>query len=327
MHWFLGIDGGGTHTRAFVINESGQTAAWGEAGLSNPNHTTAEELHTNLRQAIQNAFQRAGQDPQVCTSAFAGMAGVTTESGRAGLRQTLTRCGLGQARIDVDHDIRIALAGGLACQPGIALIVGTGSSCYGRTADGRTWQTGGWEALISDEGSAYYVGREAIAAAARMADGRTPASILKEEVFRWLTIERIAEILPRIHGRGLSRSEIAAFAPRVIALAEQGDQAGLEILERGAVLLAEMVSANHRMLPTAAEPAVVITGGLGTSPTLYRLKIVAAIQTQLPNATVQVPRFAPAIGAAMLAMEQVGQLASADLLAALERSAVSNRTL
>ena len=306
MRTFLGIDGGGTHTRAFVVDESGSKTGWGEAGLTNPNHASPAELQANLEKAIQTAFGKAGLVPANCTSAFAGMAGVTTEIGRMRIEDALRQCRLGHARIGVDHDIRIALAGGLAGRPGIALIVGTGSSCYGRTADGRTWQTGGWEALISDEGSAYDLGREAIAAAARMADGRTPDSPLRARIFEWLGVHQIAEILPRIHDEGLTRSEIAAFAPQVIALAEAGDQAALAILDQGAFLLAEMVAANHRMLPTGKNPDVVITGGLGTAQTLYRSKIVDAIQAQLPSAKIHHPRFAPAMGAAMLAIEQVG---------------------
>jgi N-acetylglucosamine kinase-like BadF-type ATPase len=219
----------------------------------------------------------------------------------------------------VDHDIRIAWAGGLALRPGIALIVGTGSSCYGRTADGRTWQTGGWEALISDEGSAYFVGREAIATAARMADGRDSETPLRQAVFHWLGIREIAEVLPRIHDQGLSRSELAGFAPQVVTLAGQGDTAALEILDRGAFLLAEMVAANHHMLPTGPDPDVVVTGGLGTADTIYREKIATAIRGRLPSVTVHRPVLAPAIGAALLAMEQIGLTLTPELFERMKR--------
>jgi len=307
MPFFLGIDGGGTRTRAFVVDHSGKQGAWGEAGPTNPNHVTAQEVRVNLEEAIRSATAKVSAKRAECVSAFFGVAGVTTERGRREVEALLKSCGLQHATLGVDHDIRIALAGGLAGQPGIALIVGTGSSCYGRTAEGRTWQTGGWEALISDEGSGYFLGREAIAAAARMADGRTAESPLRARVFEWLGIQMIADILPRIHDRGISRAEIAAFAPQLIALATQGDAEALAILDHGARLLAEMVEANFRMLPTGPIPRVVITGGLGTSPTLYGEKIVSEIQRLLPAAEIQDPLLAPAIGAALLAFEQAGR--------------------
>jgi N-acetylglucosamine kinase-like BadF-type ATPase len=319
VKFFLGIDGGGSRTRTFLVDESGEFTAWGEAGLSNPNHAAPEELVANLQHAIHIATGQAKLGLSGCVSVFAGIAGVTTEGGRQRLRESLAACGLGHARIAVDHDIRIALAGGLAGQSGIALIVGTGSSCYGRTADGRTWQTGGWEALISDEGSAFYLGREAIAAAARMADGRTADSPLRESVFQWLGIRRIADILPRIHDQGLARSEIAAFAPQVISLAAQADAAALEILDRGAALLAQMVAANHRMLQTGPLPDVVITGGLGTAEGPYRVRLESAIHALLPSAVVHEPILSPALGAALLAVEETGCSVSTTFLERLKQ--------
>lgn len=314
MQLFLGIDGGGTRTRAFLVDSSGQQTAFGEAGLTNPNHTTPEQVRANLEAAINAACAKASVGPQACVSVFFGIAGVTTEDGRAYFRNLLVDCGFTQAAIGVDHDIRIALAGGLGGRPGIALIVGTGSSCYGRDAEGRTWQTGGWEALISDEGSGYYLGREAMSVAARMADGRDPDSILRNRVFSWLGITRIADILPRVHDQGLTRSEIAAFAPQVIELAEQGDAAAISILERGALLLAELVAANHHRLPTGPLPEVVLTGGLGVAKSLYRQKIKSAILAKLPTARICSPLLAPVIGAALLAMEQAGLALSPALL-------------
>jgi N-acetylglucosamine kinase-like BadF-type ATPase len=319
MQFYLGIDGGGTRTRAFAVNAEGTVAAWGEAGAGNPNHATPQELRQHLCSAIQLAFGRVGINAEQCAGAFAGLAGITTQDARQQVVRLVAECGLAHARIDADHDIRIALAGGLGGRPGTALIVGTGSSCYARAADGRTWQTGGWEALISDEGSGYFLGLEAMIAAARMADGRTAESPLKAAVFHWLGIQHISEILARLHDRGLSRAEIAAFAPEVIQFAVGGDTVAGQILDRGAALLAEMVEAAYRMLPTGPAPEVVITGGLGTARTIYRERIVQAIHRLLPAAEVVEPMLAPAIGAALLAMELAGQPAQPSLLERLKR--------
>lgn len=319
MNYYLGLDGGGTRTRAFICNASASSAAWGEAGLSNPNHGRPDEAQDNLRLAIDRALHKLGISHADCSSVFAGIAGVTTEPGRARMRELISECGLERSRIEVDHDIRIALAGGLAGKPGIALIVGTGSSCYGRAANGQTWQTGGWEPLISDEGSAYDLAREAIAATARIADGRERESPLRAEVFQWLGIQRIADILPRMQEKALTRSEIAAFAPRVIELASLGDPVATGILDRGATLLAEMVAGNHRMLPTGPLPEVVVTGGLGTREGIYRRKLIDAIIARLPKAAVHQPILPPVLGAALLASENSGERASTELLENLKR--------
>ena len=294
---------------------------WGGSGQGNPHHGDTGEIRAHLREAVDAACAQIGVASSGCVSLFAGVAGVTDETEREVMREHLAAIGLARAQLGVDHDIRIALAGGLGGTPGMALIVGTGSSCYGRATDGRAWQTGGWGSLIADEGSGYFLGREAIAAAARMADGRAAETALRAAVFSWLEIEDISALLHRLHQTERGRTEIAALAPRVVGLAAAGDAPSREILGRGAHLLAEMVAANHALLPTAPAPAIIITGGLGTADTIYREMIVGAIRTRLPAVKVQEPLLPPAIGAALLAMEQVGRKASAALIEELRRFA------
>jgi N-acetylglucosamine kinase-like BadF-type ATPase len=318
MTFHLGLDCGGTGTRAFLVDGAGRCGGWGESGQSNPHHANASEVKAHLAEAIGGACAKAGGKLRDCGSVFVGMAGVTNEAARSDVRSLVAACGLEHARIGVDHDIRIALAGGLGGRPGMALIVGTGSSCYGRAADGRTWQSGGWGSLIADEGSGFYLGREAISAAARMADGREAETKLRAEVFTWLGIADVSELLNRIHAPGFGRAEIAAFAPGVVELAGGGDKAALAILDRGAFLLAEMVAANHRMLPTGTKPELVITGGLGTAVTIYRDKIERAVRAQLPEVQIRQPLLPPVIGAALLAMEQAGQPVTEELVLKLK---------
>ena len=94
---FLGIDGGGTGTRAFVMDSSGRSA-WGEAGPTNPNHVPVERVQANLESAISSACAGIGAVVKDCVSAFLGLAGVTTETGRNQMRELLKRCGLEHAK-------------------------------------------------------------------------------------------------------------------------------------------------------------------------------------------------------------------------------------
>ena len=320
MQLFLGVDGGGSHTRMAVVDGSGTVVGRGEAGLSNLHHASEETVRDNLAAALHRALDGPRASPILIRSAFFGMAGVTSEPTAERFRRMAGNIGLRSAVLGVDHDIRIALAGGLAGRPGIALIVGTGSSCYGRTAEGRTCQTGGWGSLVADEWSGYDLGRRAIVAAVRMSDGRQPASELRDRVFAWLGVQEVSQILERLYERGIERNEIAAFAPEVVRLAESGDAAAEAILASGAAELATMVAANHRQLPTSASPEVVITGGLGTAPTRYRTLLRSAISGQVAWARVREQgELEPVVGAALLAMTQAGVALSVEVLAQLRK--------
>lgn len=303
MRHFLGVDGGGTRVRLVVMNEAGDVVGRGESATGNLHHCDEDSVCAHFAEALAQCLGPARLHPTDLTAAFFGMAGVTCASTAERYVQLGRRLGLATARIEVDHDIRIALAGGLSGRPGIALIVGTGSSCYGRRADGRHQQTGGWGPLVADEGSGYDLGRQAIVAAVRMADGRAPETGLRARVFRWLGLEQVSGILKRLYEDGIERHEIASFAPEVVALAEQGDAAAGAILDTGARALAELVAANHAQLPTGPSPEVILAGGLGTTASGYQDRIVAAIRRAVPTARVQNAERSPVEGAAWLARE------------------------
>jgi N-acetylglucosamine kinase-like BadF-type ATPase len=291
------------------------------AGIGNPNHISDADLRNHFSNLLRQLVAAHDFPAGNIASVFAGIAGVTSDATAERMRSVLADCGLRHAVIGVDHDIHIALAGGLAGRPGIALIVGTGSSCYGRDADGHTWQTGGWGSLISDEGSGYFLAREAMTAAVRMADGRQPETRLRQAVFNWLGINDVSEIMDRIFGKELSRPQIAAFAPALLQLATDDDPAALGILASGAQELAEMVAANHACLHTADSPEIVITGGLGTADSTYRSLITSAITRQLPDATVRPAEMDAAAGAAMLALQQHTGTVAPEIVLALKGSA------
>jgi N-acetylglucosamine kinase-like BadF-type ATPase len=111
------------------------------------------------------------------------MAGVVSPTDRAIMANIAQSLTLAPAdRVGVDHDCRIALAGGLSGRPGMVQIAGTGSSTFGVNASGESWRAGGWGQLISDEGSGYWLGVQAMQTAVRAFDGRLPPTLLLRKV-------------------------------------------------------------------------------------------------------------------------------------------------
>ena len=141
----LGIDGGGTHTRAALLDSNGRLLGVGQSAAGNLHDVGEERLHAHVAEATRAAWSEAGEAPQEAAAAFFGMASVVTEVDRERVRRIGLELELApDGRIEVDHDLRIALAAGLAGAPGIVVIAGTGSSCYGRSPAGETWMASGW---------------------------------------------------------------------------------------------------------------------------------------------------------------------------------------
>src|SRR5207245_1423663 len=84
---------------------------------------------------------------------------------------------------DAEASLATAFVGG----PGILVSAGTGSIAYARDPGGRLHSSGGHGWQVGDEGGGYWLGRRALAAAARAHEGRGEATTLLATVLtaRW----------------------------------------------------------------------------------------------------------------------------------------------
>ncbi len=164
----MGVDGGNSTSRVVLADTKGRVLGYGKSGPASADGVDLESAANHIREAVNAAWLDAGQSPQPVNASFWGMAGVVSEPDRDLIREIVLGLRISDSKfIGIDHDIRIALSGGLGNQPGIVLIVGTGCSCYGRTQVGDSVRVGGWGHLLDDGGSSYFLGLEALKAVVR----------------------------------------------------------------------------------------------------------------------------------------------------------------
>jgi glucosamine kinase len=296
----LGVDGGGTKTHAVITDETGHTLGEGFGGPTNIDDHNLETASRNLGYAVQKARANAKLEPGPFAAAFLGIAGVVSEADRGLVRELARRLELcTPEHLGVDHDARVALAGGLSGRPGLVLIAGTGSACFGLGTSGERHLTGGWGHLLADEGSGYWLGLEALRAAVRGFDGRGQRSTLEQRALALLGIRTPEEIMHRVYVVGLSRSELAAFAPTVLEVAASGDPVAGEIIERGAKALAETVEVTAARINLVA-PEIVMVGGILKSEVMLE-PLRAHLLAQLPKMRLVAAEQSPAHGACLLA--------------------------
>src|ERR1019366_3698153 len=178
MQHVLGIDAGGTKTVCLLADEHGNILSEGRGGGANL-HTSGEfEVEKVLHEVMEAAIGDREMTPAaVCL----GIAGVDRDDEARTVRAIMRRIGY-KSRIVVVNDALVALVAGAGNAPGIVIIAGTGSIVYGRNARFEEGRPGGWGHIIGDEGSGYWIGREALAAIMRAADGRGPETRLTEDV-------------------------------------------------------------------------------------------------------------------------------------------------
>ena len=245
MH-VLGIDAGGTKTVCLLADERGMIVSEGRG--PGANLLAAGEL--GVEKVLHEVMETAIGDRAITPAAIClGIAGVDREDEARTVRAIMRRIGY-KSRVLVVNDALIALVAGAQDAPGIVIIAGTGSIVYGRNAAGEAARAGGWGHMIGDEGSGYWIGREALAAVMRAADGRGPATQLGGDILAHFAVDDESRLPRIVYDRDQPRMSVAALGPIVERAAELGDAVATRILERAAdelVLAAGSVASQLNM--------------------------------------------------------------------------------
>lgn len=325
----LGIDGGGTLTRAWIAHDDGTVVGRGLAGPSNVHRLGVDASRRVIVEAVTAAWQgmgAPGERPCGFRAVFAGVAGAGAFDDQRALATALAAdFGTGPANCRVDHDLRIALAGALDGRSGAVLVAGTGSACFGAASDGRTWKAGGWGTQLDDGGSGHWLGLQALRAVIRASDGRGPESTLAGMVTARTGLTEPRAIINALAAGRLERNQVAALAPEVLAAAEAGDAAACDIVARGAGELAAMAAAVWRKLEfgTGDGAALAGTGSVLEKSDVYRRACREALTTVLPGIPLADPHLPAVAGAVVLALQIAGVTVERPLLARLEIAAGS----
>ena len=232
-----------------------------------------------------------------CEKLCVGGAGISNPDVGRILSEELDRAGF-SGKWKLCGDQEIALRGAMD-GPGLAVIAGTGSICFGKNAAGATARSGGYGHLIDDGGSGYALGRDVLSAAVRALDGRSTDTRLLNAVCAKLGACEGSAIVSFVYNKSTDKAAIARFASIALELAEGGNATALEILDRGAEELRQLVWAVQRRLALENCP-IALLGGLLSQDNLYRRRVEATLS---PLGPVIYPAHDALWGAAQMAWE------------------------
>jgi len=317
--YYLGIDSGGTNTRALLADESGAICGSGYSGSANPNHYTPAQIGENLRRAICASMDGLPR-PVELKSVFMGSSGISTDGDRSAMLSILRGVPeIGTETIAaVESDTVIGLTGGLTGRPGIVLIAGTGSTAYGINADGERYLCGGWGAVADDIGSAPWIGVRAIQAAVFAQDGRGPATILRDIVFDFLELTEPRQLIHRLHNQGLERADIGRLAPKVIDAYSAGDATAALIVRDAVEGLADLVRVTKEKLFGSSGCELILVGGLALSGPPFQPLLLERIRQVAPGVEPSEPELTPVQGAVLEAMRAGGAAWNSETVARLK---------
>lgn len=299
--YVLGIDAGGTKTVALLADEQGRVVSEARGGGANLHAAGELEVEKVLHQVMETAIGDRGVTPAaICV----GIAGVDREGEARTVREIMRRIGH-HSRVVIVNDALIALVAGAGDAPGIVIIAGTGSIVYGRNARHEAARAGGWGHIIGDEGSGYWIGREALAAVMRASDGRGPETRLTEDVLAFFKIADMSQLPRIVYDREVPRMSVAALGPIVQQASELGDAVAGRILERAAdelVLAARSVTTRLEMRGDTF--SFILAGGVFRVVPWLGYEVTRRLVEVAPRSQVQLLEQEPAMGAVCLALAE-----------------------
>jgi N-acetylglucosamine kinase-like BadF-type ATPase len=254
-------------------------------------------LHAVIDQALGT---HAVRPAAVCL----GIAGVDREDDGRVMHGIMHRLGF-KARTLIVNDALVALMAGARSGPAVVVVSGTGSIAYGVDEHGRAARAGGWGATLGDEGSAYWVGRRALTAVARAADGRGPRTALTELVLAHFGLTRPDQLVGRVCEEATGHRAVAALGEVVERARVAGDPVAAEILHEAAAELAGAAASVIARLQLGREPfPALLAGGFLKGVPWLAGEVARLVTEGAPRAMVSVLGVEPAVGAVRLALAE-----------------------
>lgn len=278
---YLGIDGGGSKTTFLLVDEYYNEVCHIQSGPSNWISVGQEAAQA----AIREGFSQLTETPSVICAGFAGAA---RPEGAAFYKELLSSL-VPKATIIIESDAFIASIGAIGVDPGVLLIAGTGSIVIGRSRDGSMFRVGGWGPHFGDDGSGFWIGREAVRAALRSIDSQGSREFA-HHIAQSLGLKSITEIVTAWATGNVGVPEIAGLFPEVVKIypSEPADR-----------ILAEAASQLRQLVEIAAKRVGVddcrksLSGSVANHP----------IMRQLIGLKFEEPRHSPEWGAVIWARQ------------------------
>jgi len=296
----LGLDAGGTKTVCYLADEDGKILGEGRAGGANlkaEGELAVEKvLHSVMDQAL-------GERERDVAAICLGMAGADRDDEKS-LALDIMRRISARARVVVVNDALVALVAGVGDAPGVVIICGTGSIAYGRSAD-RAARAGGWGHILGDEGSGYWIGRRALRAVARGADGRGPATSLTPRVLNHFAVAKPSDLVTEVYDRQLRHHAVAQLARLVQQARDEGDEVATQILEQAAHELVRAARSVVERLSMQEEALqFVLAGGVFSGVPWLAEELRRRLPATAPRGQVRRLELEPALGAVRLALAE-----------------------
>jgi N-acetylglucosamine kinase-like BadF-type ATPase len=295
--FLIGIDGGGTKTIAALADLRGKIIKKIEIGSTNPNKINFERAIFNLKELISKISK--GKKIKIAYLGLAG--GLERNKGRREkIRKELQK--YFNFPIFIDGDQKIAFRAGTEGKEGMVVIAGTGAIAMGWKGKNEAI-SGGFDWLIGDQGSAFWVGKKVLEEIGKFLDGRRKDFQLRRFIFKKLKIKNEIDFYQKFYSEDFV-VKVASISKFIDEFSKKGDEFSKKILiEAGreigkmAITVIKKLNFKNKKFP------VVLVGGMFKSK-IFEKEVRKRIKKVAKKAKIILLKKKPVIGAIKLAKEK-----------------------
>jgi len=300
MNYFIGIDGGGTKTKAALVDENLNIVCKKIGGPSNFIVFNIDVVSESIVTLIVNICKKGKIELSSVKSILIGTAGAGRKDDAERLENAVLKNAFNKNitlnSFKVESDACIALEGAFSGKPGSILIAGTGSIMFGKDAKGNIHRVGGFGRTIGDEGSGFHIGRAGLSAVAKSFDNRNNGTLLTELVKDKFDINNSVQLINEVYKNNF---DIPQIAPLVIEAAEKNDEICNQILNKEINELVEHILAMKKLINQKMLSISLIGGAIKTDN--YYANLFKARVNRIANIKIIEAELTPEVGAALMA--------------------------
>lgn len=305
MQYVIGVDGGGTKTSALLVEETGRIIGSAKVGPTNLQIVGPDKLREELLMIFDKVTVLLPEGKPKPDAICLGLAGAGRPDDQEQVRKIVEGL-VPNTKIVVTNDGIIALEGAHAGKPGIIIAAGTGSVAFGKNRKDKITRAGGWGYLLGDEGSAYWIGREAVTRSLKAHDGLIPKTILGDRIRSYLGLTSLEGVIRRIYLQGMDHKEIAKLAPLVFEAVREKDPVARTIVAEAGQYLSLLAVAVARKLRMKSHVRIALSGGLFNEKNVLAQYVEQSLREKFPGSEIVPCRFTPEIGAVIIALKTLG---------------------
>jgi N-acetylglucosamine kinase-like BadF-type ATPase len=302
----LAVDGGNSKTDLALVGANGTVLATVRGPGSSPQRIGVDGCLEVLERLVGEAGDRARLDGRTADVGEILIAGADLPEEEQALRGALEERNWARS-VAVANDTFAVLRAGTERGWGVAIVCGAGINCIGVGPDGRQARFPALGAISGDWGGGEDLGLAGLAAAARSADGRGPKTTLERAVPAHFGLRTPADVATAIHLRRLPSQRLVELAPIVLAEAA-GDSVARSLFDRLVNEIVAMGRVAMARLDLLKESVEILLGGglLRSDHGDLATAVGSEVRAVAPHADVRVIGSPPIVGAALLALDQLG---------------------